>query len=294
MECLIGTKMKETTKQSYIDRINKVLTYIEQHLDDDLNVKTLSGVAYLSVYHFHRIFSAFTDMSLAKYVQYMRLRQAAYQLIFTKDISIVDIALKSGFGSHEAFCRAFKRHCGLSPSEFRKQPQWKYWQSVKLSGLTKRNSEMNIEIREIEPIRVATLRHRGSSVEVNNTAEKFISWAKANNFPMSNGRCYGIAYDDPETTTPAEFRFDFCLSVQTAEISGDDIYEETIPGGRYAVCHHVGSHDIAAEKLRKMYRNWLPSSNEELRDQPAFFRYLNLVTEVPASELITEIYLPLV
>jgi AraC family transcriptional regulator len=68
--------MKSNTRQDYLDRICRVLRFVQEHLDEDLSPAILSDVANLSVYHFHRIFSGLVGESLAEHVRRLRLEWA--------------------------------------------------------------------------------------------------------------------------------------------------------------------------------------------------------------------------
>lgn len=104
---------------NYERQLNKVLEFIGKHLDEKLTLNQLSDIACFSKYHFHRLFTAFTGLSLQQYIRWLRLKRAAHQLIVNKDTSIIEIAINAGFESHESFTRAFKQACNLNPSEFR-------------------------------------------------------------------------------------------------------------------------------------------------------------------------------
>jgi AraC family transcriptional regulator len=71
------------------------------------------------------------------------------------------------------------------------------------------------------------------------------------------------------------------------------VINKSIPGGRCVKLRHLGSHDNMDSKIHYLYGEWLPNSDEELRDFPCFFHYINLFPEVSEHELITDIYLPL-
>ena len=109
---------------NYQHHLNKVIEFIGKHLDEKLTLTQLSDIACFSKYHFHRLFTAYTGLSLQQYIRWLRLKRAAHQLIVDKDRSIINIAIDAGFESHEAFSRAFKQTCGLSPSEFRQGSSW--------------------------------------------------------------------------------------------------------------------------------------------------------------------------
>jgi len=108
----------------YQQRFETVLTYIEDNLEGDLSVETLSAVAHFSAFHFHRQFSAYVGVPVARYVQLMRLRRAAHRLVGQPEHSVLDAALAAGFESPEAFSRAFRRAFGHAPSALRRRPDW--------------------------------------------------------------------------------------------------------------------------------------------------------------------------
>jgi DNA gyrase inhibitor GyrI len=105
---------------------------------------------------------------------------------------------------------------------------------------------------------------------------------------------FGIIYHDPANTPADEFRFDICGEVD-GPIPGNTqgVSSKQLEAGRCAVVRHEGSLARVAESIYPIYREWLPSSGEELRDFPMFFHYLKRVPEVDEHEQITDIYLPL-
>ena len=102
--------------KSYADKINQVCNYISEHLDDDLSVERLSLVAHFSKLHFHRQFTVYTGLSVARYILMTRLKRASHQLVFNKDDRIIDIALDAKFENPESCFRAFKKPFGKAPS----------------------------------------------------------------------------------------------------------------------------------------------------------------------------------
>jgi len=154
---------------------------------------------------------------------------------------------------------------------------------------------MEVSIINFEETRVAALEHRGAPELVNDSARVFIEWRKASGLsPLKTSKTFGIAYDDPETTQPEHFRFDICGSVTaTVPDNPQGVVNKLIPGGRCAVVRHFGSHDRIGESAYHLYREWLPHSGEDLRNFPLFFHYLNLMSETPEHELLTDLYLPL-
>lgn len=281
--------------KAYREKFDKVFDYIHEHLGEELSVERLSQVANFSKFHFHRQFSQYAGISVFRYIQLMRLKRASYRLVFDERARIIEIALEAGFESPESFSRAFKNTFGRTPSQFRKQPAWKLWNEQYQFPRIERILAMEVNIIDFPETKVAALEHRLAPELVNDSARIFIEWRKASKLsPVATSKTFGIAYDDPATTDPAKFRFDICGSVSSdVPVNPQGVVNKFIPGGRCAVIRHLGSHERIAESVYFLYREWLPESGEHLRDFPLYFNYLNLITEVPEHELVTDIYLPL-
>lgn len=285
------------TQLSYARRFNRVLDYIDKHLDDVLTVEELSKVANFSKFHFHRQFSEYCGINTGRYIQLMKLKRASYRLAFNRQDRVIDIALDAGFENPESFSRAFKNAFGQTPSEFRKEPAWALWSGRCRFPLPsrERTNKMDVRIVHVEPIMVAVLEHQGAPALLNGSAQTFIEWRKTSGLsPAGGSQSYGIAYDNPDTTPADEFRFDICGSVTEAVPDNPQgIVTKTIPGGRCAVVRHAGSRDRIGESVYSLYREWLPESGEELRNFPVYFHYLNLDHDTPEHAHLTDIYLPL-
>ena len=283
------------TKLAYTKRFNAVLAYIDANLEGDLSVKTLSHVANFSAFHFHRQFTAFVGVPVSRYVQLMRLRRAAHRLASLDDHSVLDAALGAGFESPEAFCRAFRRAFGMTPSAFGKEPNWQVWSTVFAIPHFSRTIIMQVRIVEFPEVRVATLEHCGPAGLVNESVCKFIKWRmQSGQSPVASSRTFGIPYGNPDTTPPQEFRFAICGEIHEAVASNEfGVHEIVIPGGRCVVVRHTGSPDHIGETIYPIYRDWLPTSGEELRDQPLFFNYLSAYPQTPMDQWQTDIYVPL-
>lgn len=99
--------------------MNAVLDHIDRHLDTPLDLAQLADVAHFSRFHFHRVFAAWMGETLGDYARRRRLETAALRLACRPDETILDIALATGFGSGEAFARAFKIKFGCTPTAWR-------------------------------------------------------------------------------------------------------------------------------------------------------------------------------
>ncbi len=297
-------QQRATPSVQYQTVVQRVIHYIYRSLaaaePTRLTLDQLSAVAGLSKYHFHRIFLAQTGINLSQFIQRLKLKKATYQLAFMHEQKIIDIALDAGFENPESFSRAFKRTYQQTPKQFRQQPNWDLWSEQHQFkpwpiNIIEEPTTMQVTICEFPTTAIAALEHHGNPNQLNDTVARFINWRKSSGAsPIASSQTFGLAYNDPSTVSAADFRFDVCGSV-TEPIANNDsgVINKTIPGGRCAKITHQGSHDLMDEKIRYLYKQWLPSVDETLRDFPCFFHYRNLFPQVAEHQLITDIYLPL-
>lgn len=104
------------------EQIQQTVNYIEDHLNEDINIEDLAKTACLSPFYYQRLFSRLVKKPVAEYIKLRRVAKAA-DCLLQSDIRILDIALELGFTSHEHFSRTFKNTFGLTPDEYRKNPQ---------------------------------------------------------------------------------------------------------------------------------------------------------------------------
>lgn len=276
---------------NYEKQLEKVTEFIGKHIDEQLSLDQLSNIACFSKYHFHRLFTAYTGLSLQQYIRWLRLKRAAHQLSFERDKTIIEIAIDAGFESHEAFTRVFKQTCGQNPSEFKTQPNWLIWEKSPYCLPKPGEMMMKVEIKNIKAKRLAAVEHRGNFEKLGDSLTKLINWTKARSIKLKEGEAFGFAYDDPKTTEPAKFRFDLAVTVpEQVKIDGNMV-EKHLPAGRYAVTMHKGSRDTIGDTVYALYRDWVPNSGEELGDLPCIFCYYNFDHEVAETEALTECWL---
>ena len=99
----------------WLDRFNAAIDYIENNLDNKIEYSSVARAACCSEFHFSRMFSSLTGISLSEYIRRRRLTKAAFD-IQTSNEKIIDIALKYGYDSSDAFTRAFKKLHGVTPN----------------------------------------------------------------------------------------------------------------------------------------------------------------------------------
>lgn len=86
----------------WLDRMNNAMEYIETNLADNISYDQIARIACCSTYHFQRMFPFITGVSLSEYIRRRRLTLAAFELQ-TTDAKVIDVAMKYGYDSPEAF-----------------------------------------------------------------------------------------------------------------------------------------------------------------------------------------------
>jgi AraC family transcriptional regulator len=98
----------------WLSGMNRAMEYIEKNLCEEISYDEIARLANCSVYHLQRMFPYITGVALSEYIRRRRLTLAAGELL-TTDIKIIDLAMKYGYDSPEAFSRAFKKLHGVAP-----------------------------------------------------------------------------------------------------------------------------------------------------------------------------------
>lgn len=103
----------------WLDRMNDAIEYIESHIQEKVDFAEAANIACCSLARFQRMFSFVTDGTPAEYVRCRKMSLSAYELSHS-DIKVVDLAMKYGYESPEAFTRAFQAFHGVPPTSARK------------------------------------------------------------------------------------------------------------------------------------------------------------------------------
>src|SRR5262245_33734089 len=227
-----------TTRSDYAMRLERVFRWLADHLDDTLDLAQLADVAAMSPYHFHRIYHAMQGETAAETVRRLRLHRAAVELI-TGELPVPRIARRAGYGSQEAFTRAFKTAYGVPPARYRAS-----FVPMPTTGKPEDAMETTLTyqatIRESATIRVAALAHRGDSQTIGTTFERLAALAGGLNLFGPSTRSFGLYYDDPSVVAREALRADACMTIPDGWAPSGDLERREIQGGRYAVLLHVG------------------------------------------------------
>ena len=283
---------REQTIKDHQERLNRVLEYIQDHLDQPLNLNELAKVACFSPFHFHRIFAAYVGESVSAHIRRVRLERAAHRLRHTKR-SVTDIAFDAAYETSAAFNKAFRQYFKTTPSKFRTRKIPYYLKPRQLQLVITKETAMQPEIRIRSDKTILYVRRTGDYNKSSGEA-----WSAVCQFAFPRGlvgrdvEFIGISHDDPDITAEDKLRYDACITVEKDVKPEGEVGVMTLKGGRYAVFLHQGPYHELKATYRMIYKDWLPASGMKLRNSTEFEVYLNDPDRTKPENLKTEIFIP--
>lgn len=275
--------------KAYEDRINRVIAYIQTHLDEELDMEKLAEVACLSPYHWHRIYRGIMGETAIVTVRRLRLQRAARGLVESAR-PIAAIAAECGFANVPSFIRSFKAAYGLPPSDFRRSGNHAALKTAIRNGDFRM---YDVDFKMLQTVEAFGLDHKGAYTTIGIAFEKLAGLMATRNLFDHGARVYGVYYDDPESVPEAELRSTACIELNDpARVIEPPLRRLTIEGGRYAVLTHKGPYSDLHVAYEWLYRHWLPKANVTVRNVPPLEVYLNSPRDVGPQDLITEICIP--
>jgi AraC family transcriptional regulator len=274
---------------NYEERLNRVTTYIYEHLDDELDLIKLAEIAWLSPYHFHRIYRAARGETLFTTVQRLRLHRAAGCLAHTA-LPIADISQKSGYKNMQSFNRTFNAIYGMPPARYRKHGSHTQYQS----NHPERSMTMyDVTIKTIPALDVISISHHGAYLQIGQAFDRLGSWLAARNLIDASSRMMGVYYDDPAIVAEKDLRSRACFTVSQTVTPEAPLELITIAEGQYAVLRHKGPYSDLQAAYTWLFGTWLLQSGRELGNVPVFEEYLNNPMDTAPADLLTDIHMPL-
>ena len=292
---------KSTTQREYLQRINKAIEFIAEHLDQPVNLEEIAMASHFSPYHFHRIFHGLVNETVNDYVQRKKMERAANRLLCQPELTISSVADKGGFSSSANFAKAFKHYFGVSPSQLRDPLSQhdskigkiysKYGKAFAVQDLYSQfvthvavfeqdkleEILMNVKIATIAEKSIAYLTApKGYDLEsIFATWDKLSHWAGLNGIDDHLNKRYALCHDNPMITPTEKCRYDACIEVGN-EIDVVQPYAKSIiPAGEYAIAGYKGDGDKVSNFYMELYSAWLPNSGFEPDDYPPVAHYLN-------------------
>ncbi|WP_432076972.1 AraC family transcriptional regulator [Streptomyces wuyuanensis] len=285
-----------------LERLNQAMDGVEAHLGErsaePVDVAGLARTALTSEYHFRRMFSALAGMPLSEYVRRRRLTLAGAEVL-AGERTLLDIAVRHGYGSGEAFARAFRAVHGVGPAEARRtgaalrsQPRMSF--RVIVEG----SSSMRYRIVEKDEFRVVgrkarvPLVHEGMNpgivAFVRGIGRETLERMEALSDQEPRGL---VSVSDKLDDSRAEgTELDYYHGVVTAAQTPEDMTALTVPAGTWAVFEHAGRFPETLQYLwRDVFTQWFPSNPYRSRTGPEILRTR---LSPDATEAEAELWIP--
>ena len=293
----------------YKKRINRVFQFIDENLQSDLSLNTVSEMAFFSPFHFHRVFKFITEETLNEYVIRRRIEKSALELLH-RDITTTAIAHKFGYSDNSSFSRAFKKYYGVSPTEFKKQNSNRL---SKISQLQSKNGQaypdydkyiciinnlknwikMNakIEITELQKMDLAYVSSIGPH-NLENAYGKLIQWATPQGLMNDQTKMVTIYHDSFKVTEANKVRISASILLNKPVETIGEIGLTSIQSGKFI----VGSFEIGLNEYEKSWTGlflWMNENGYKKADRNPFEIYHNNFNEHPERKAIVDFYIPI-
>lgn len=266
--------MKGSDGMEWLDMMNKALDYLEEHLEESLDIEEAAKVTFSSSFHFQRMFNMLTGVTVAEYVRKRRLTLAAQELA-SSNIKVLDAALKYGYDSPESFSKAFRRVHGISPSAAREPGvSLKAFPRLSFHISLKGDKDMDYRIIVKDAFKVYG---KGVKVTTKDGENKELIpqfWKECHTDGFCKRLCnykggdymLGICMNDYK-----DEQFTYLIAREkTEDISlPKEMDEWLIPAATWAVFESIGPNPEAIQKVwERIYSEWFPATGYEQAEAP--------------------------
>lgn len=253
--------------------VGRGLWYIESHYREPMKLEQAAAAAGVTRYHFARAFALAVGMSPRAYLRRRRMAAAVEQLLAGTD-DLLSLALAIGYGSHEAFSRAFKQEFGATPEAVRARGLPESATVLQPVLLEERTMSQPLEVTITERaawcvVGVERAYAQMPSPEISDQWQAFGPYI--GRVPNQVGmHSYGLMMA-PEND--AENRYLCGVEVSSLDQVPENMVGYAVPAGRYAVAQHKGHVAEVGQSFRALFEDWLPASAWEPLPGPCFELY---------------------
>ena len=251
----------------------KALWFVESHLPDAVSLDDVAASSGVSRFHVTRAFAAATGRSVMGYMRARRLSEAARKLAGGAP-DILSVALDAGYGSHEAFTRAFRDAFGTTPELVRAQGSTRNLDLVE-PILMDSSLLTTLEPPRFETSRPFLVAGLGERYSCETSAGIPRQWQRFAPYIGSipgevPGVFYGVCLNGGDAGN-----FDYVVGVEVKDFSDlpKDFYRVRVPAQKYAVFSHREHISTIRRTVNTIWNKWLPASGHEIADAPEFERY---------------------
>ncbi|MGW2891924.1 AraC family transcriptional regulator [Streptomyces griseoruber] len=264
-----------------LERLNQAMEDIEGRLDQQVDVTELARVAATSEYHLRRMFSALAGMPLSEYVRRRRLTVAGAEVLAGRE-SLLDIAVRYGYGSGEAFARAFRAMHGVGPGEARRtgaalvsQPRLSFRLTVEGSSSMRYRVVDRPYFTVVGPRTRVPLVHLGPNRAIIDFVRGIGPRMLEQLEKLSDQEPRGIVAvcDDLDPSRAEGTELDYYQGVITSAAAPEGAATLAVPAGSWAVFTTSGPVPQALQELwRDVFTQWFPSNPYRSRPGPEILR----------------------
>lgn len=255
-----------------MDLIDRALWFINSHSDDDISLEDVAEVAQISRHHLAHVFARMTGRTVMSYLRGLRLSAAARKLADGAP-DIMSVALGAGYGSHEAFSRAFREAFGMTPDEVRAQ---RSTANLKLTEPLDMDRTRSIKLNpprlvDSKAMHIAGLKQ---TLAFDNMAAIPAQWQSfVPNIGSIPGEIAGVAYGVCFNMTDGGMDYLAGVEVQSGHDLPKGFAAAKIPVARYAVFHFAGHVSRIGDCWGAVWGGALEAAGYKSATTPFFERY---------------------
>lgn len=245
----------------WMESIGEAVSYIEEHITEDLTIEEIAKHAYVSPFYFQKGFSMLCDFTVGEYIRQRRLTLAGSELV-SSDAKVIDIAMKYGYDSPDSFTRAFTRFHGATPASVRKEGALiRAFAPLKIKFSLEGGSVMDYRIMEKEAFTVVA----ASRMFAYETAKEKIPAFWTEHYQSGNGSVicgmYGVCIDEEEGAE--EFEYLIADDYHPSKEVPEGFVTRIIPKHTWAVFPCRGAMPQALQKVNnQIFSEWLPACRD--------------------------------
>jgi len=285
---------------NWLANLNQAMQYIEENLTEDLDLKEAARRACCSEYHFSRMFSFLCGMTLSEYIRRRRLTLAAFELQ-TNDVRIIDVAVKYGYNSADAFSRAFQAQHGMSPSAAKSSgSSLKAYSRMTFQLTVQGGNAMHYRIVEKGPFQIVGIMKR-VSIQFNGVNSEIESMWRSFT-PEDIVQLKALSDIEPQGLIQASVNFseermeergslDHYVGVATSKECPEHWKKLEVAEATWAVFEAIGPFpDTLQNVWGRIYSEWFPSASYELARGPEIL--WNESKDISSPTFKSEIWIP--
>jgi AraC family transcriptional regulator len=282
--------------------LNRLVDLVEQHLTEELDIARWASSLGTTEYHLRRMFSSLAGMPVSEYVRRRRMTVAAADLIAGQE-DLLSVAVRYGYGSAEAFGRAFRSVHGAGPGDVRRdggplrtQPQLRFRLTVEGSTTMDTRIVERPAFRLVGHATRVPLIHEGVNPHIQAHVSSFPTAEHLRLKRLSNTDPTGLLQVsddlDPDATEGSELTYLHGVAVTEDTPVPDGLDAIQVPAGTWAAFHTSGSYPAALQETwAATATEWFPSNPWRLRPGPSIVAVLDRAEDF--STATCELWLPI-